>query len=80
MFSLTAVTDFTITKERSRVITFSHPLDQIYYVVVIRNPVNTYHFEAYTSTLADTTWLMLLVWMIATPPVLFIVSRYIAHS
>ena len=73
---LTAVTDFTVTEERSRVITFSTPLDQIYHAIIIQNPINTYHFEAYTSPFTTTTWSMLFSWIVATPPVLFIVSRY----
>lgn len=76
LYFFTAVTDFTITKERGRVMTFSTPLDQIYHVVVIRNPLSTYHFEAYTLPLTNMTWLILLTWIIVTPPVLFIVSRY----
>ena len=71
------MTDFTVTKERSTVMTFSNPLDQIYHVVMIQNPVNTYNFEAYTSPLADITWLMLLLWILVTPPILFISARYI---
>ena len=72
-----AVTDFTITEQRSRVMKFSTPLDEIYCAIIIQNPVNTYHFEAYTSPLTNVTWLILLAWIIATPPILFIVSRCI---
>ena len=70
------VTDFTMTKERSEVMTFSNPLDQIYHAVMIQNPINTYNFEAFTSPLAGLTWLMVLVYILVTPPILFIASRY----
>ena len=76
----TAVTDFTITKERSEVMTFSNPLDQIYHAVMIQNPINKYNFEAFTSPLAGLTWLMLLLWIVVTPPILFIASRYTAFN
>ena len=69
------MTDFTVTEQRSRAITFSTPLDQIYHAIIIQNPINVYNYEAYTSPLTTITWLMFLVWIIATPPILFIVSR-----
>ena len=75
-----AVTDFTITEQRNRVMTFSTPLDEIYHAIIIQNPVNTYHFEAYTSPLTNLTWLILLAWIIATPPILFIVARCIIYK
>ena len=69
------MTDFTVTEQRSEVITFSTPLDQVYHAIIIQNPINAYNYEAYTSPLTTITWLMFLVWIIATPPILFIVSR-----
>ena len=70
-----AVADFTITEERSKAITFSTLLDEIYHAIIIQNPVNAYHYEAYTSALTNETWLMILAWIVATPPILFIASR-----
>ena len=70
-----AVADFTVTEERSKAITFSNPLDDIYHAIIIQNPVNAYNYEAYTSTLTNGTWLMILAWIIATSPILFIASR-----
>ena len=74
-----AVADFTVTEERSKAITFSNPLDEIYHAIIIQNPVNAYNYEAYTSPLANETWLMILAWIIATPPILFIVSRCVIN-
>ena len=70
-----AVADFTVTEERSKAITFSNPLDEIYHAIIIQNPVNAYNYEAYTSPLANETWLMILALIITTPPILFIASR-----
>ena len=55
--------------------TFSTPLEEIYHAVFIENPVNTFHFYAYTSPLTNLTWLILLAWIMATPPILFLVAR-----
>ena len=55
--------------------TFSTPLDQIYHVVFIPNPVNTLNYYAYTSPLTNLTWLIFLAWITATPPILFLVAR-----
>ena len=70
-----AVTDFTITEARSHVMTFSAELDLTYLVIFIHNPINAFHYYAYTSPLTNLTWLFFLLWIIATPPILFLVAR-----
>ena len=55
--------------------TFSTQLDQIYHAVFIQNPVNSFHYYAYTSPLTNLTWLILLAWIAVTPPILFLVAR-----
>ena len=73
--TILAVTDFTVTESRSHVMTFSSAMDQIYHAVFIQNPAKAYHYRAYTSQLTNMAWLMCSVWMIATPPVLYICAR-----
>ena len=70
-----AVTDFTVTEPRSHVMTFSSAIDQIYHAVFIQNPAKAYHYRAFTSQFTNTAWFMCSVWMIATPPVLYICAR-----
>ena len=70
-----AVTDFTITEKRSHVMTFSSAMDEFFHAVFIKNPSDSYNYQAYTSPLTNSTWLLLFVWIIATPPILFIVAR-----
>ena len=67
---------FAITQQRSQAITFSTPIDEVFYSFFIQNPIESYNLKAYTSTLKDLTWLMFLAWIIVTPPILFIVARY----
>ena len=71
------MTPFTITEPRSHVMTFSTALLLIHHAVFIQNPVNSFHFYAYTSPLTNLTWLILLVWITATPPILFLVARLV---
>ena len=75
-FFSSAVTDFTITEARSKVISFSNSIDDIFHVVFIQNPIASYNYEAYTSPLANVTWLMFLAWALVTPPILYILARY----
>ena len=70
-----AVTDFTVTEPRSHVMTFSSALDQIYHAVFIQNPAKAYNYRAFTSQLTNAAWLACSVFMIATPPVLYICAR-----
>ena len=73
-----AVTDFTVTEQRSSVMKFSTPLDQVYHAIFIRNPAKAYNYKAYTSQLSDIAWCMIGVWIILTPPLLFVVARLIS--
>ena len=77
-WTFAAVADFTITEQRSNVITFSTPLEQIYHAVFIQNPVNSFNFVAFTSPLTNLTWLIFLAWITATPPILFFLARSIS--
>ena len=55
--------------------TFSSAMDEFFHAVFIKNPSDSYNYQAYTSPLTNSTWLLLFVWIIATPPILFIVAR-----
>ena len=65
-----------MTEARSEVITFSNSIDDIFHVVFIQNPTASYNYEAYTSPLANVTWLMFLAWALVMPPILYILARY----
>ena len=71
-----AVTDFTVTEPRSKVMTFSTAMDQIYNSIFFPNPSNSYSYMAYLSPLSWNSWGMLIVWIFAASPIIHILLRY----
>ena len=71
-----ATTDFTVTQERSAVMTFVNPLTQIYHALFIKNPSESYNFTAYTEPMHWLAWVILLVFIALAPPFLFFNTRY----
>ena len=70
-----------MTEARSRVMTFSTPLDERYHAVYIPNPTGTgYNIESYTLPLTNITWLIIIGWIMLTPPILFIVARSLDYN
>ena len=59
--------------------TFSRPIDEIYHAVFIQNPAKAYHYRAFTSQFTNMAWVMISVWIITAPPILFIAARLV-HS
>ena len=76
MYIAAAGLEFTVTEARSKVISFSTSIDDIIHAVFIQNPTVSYNYAAYTSPLADATWLMFLMWALVTPPILYILARH----
>ena len=72
---LIAVTDFTITEARSKVMTFSTPMDQIYNSIFLPNPTNSYSYFAYLNPFTKNSWYMLLVWVLAASPIIHVLLR-----
>ena len=72
---LLAVTDFTITKARSTVITFSSAMDQIYNSVFIPNPSDAFAWDAYLKPLTMYSWYLLAAWIAITSPSLYFLAR-----
>ena len=70
-----AATDFTVTLERSAVMSFCSPITQIYHSLFIKNPNEAYNYTAYTEPIHWSTWIFLLVFLILVPPIVFIASR-----
>ena len=71
-----APTDFTVTQERSAVMTFANPITQIYHALFIKNPTETYNYTAYTEPMHWIAWVGLLVFIALVPPLLFLTTRY----
>jgi hypothetical protein len=75
-----AATDFTVTLERSEVMTFAQPITHIYHNLFIKNPTEAYNFKAYTDPLHDISWIVLIIFCVCTPPVVFLTTRLITKA
>ena len=71
-----AATDFTVTQERSAVMTFAQPITQIYHSLFIKNPSGSPHFSAYSEPLHWQSWTAIFILIIATPPLLWIAINF----
>ena len=72
-----AATDFTVTEERSIVMTFATPITQIYHSLFIKNPTETFNYMAYIEPMHWLTWVGLLVLITTVPPLLFLTAKYV---
>jgi hypothetical protein len=73
--STLAVTDFTVTMERSAVMTFAHPITESYHSLFIKNPSEAYNLNAYTDPLHYLSWIVIITFCVCTPPVIFLTTR-----
>ena len=73
----TAVTDFTVTKERSEVMTFAQPILDIYHSMFIKNPEGSMNFNSYTAPLTDLAWMFVGIFVIVGSMFLFIISQWV---
>ena len=74
-----ATTDFTVTRERSAVMTFASPVGQIYHSLFIKNPAETFNFLAYIEPMHWLVWVCLFVLIVTLPPLLYLAIRYRFH-
>ena len=74
------MTDFTITKARSEVVTFAHPIGQFYWSLFIQNPSGAFNYMAYIKPLSYKTWLCVGLFCILTPFILFLGNQYVSIS
>ena len=72
---ISATTDFTVTLERSAVMTFANPITQIFHSLFIKNPTGTFNYMAYIEPLHYKGWIMIVVFCILTPPFLHITTQ-----
>ena len=72
---LTAVTDFTVTRERSNVITFAQPITQIYHSLFIKNPEGTFNYKSYVDPLRYSSWVFVGLFCLVCPPFLYLSSQ-----
>ena len=70
-----AATDFTVTEERSAVMTFANPITQIYHALFIKNPTETFNYMAYIEPMHWLAWVGLLVFIALVPPLLYLTAK-----
>ena len=70
-----AATDFTVTQERSAVMTFASPITQIYHSLFIKNPTETFNYMAYIEPMHWLAWVGIFVLIRLLPPLLFMTTR-----
>ena len=75
VFFVPAVTDFTVTKERSEVMTFAQPILDIYHSLFIKNPEGSINFSSYAAPLTDLAWMSIGIFVIVGSFFLFIISQ-----
>ena len=70
-----ATTDFTVTEERSTVMTFAVPITEIYHTLFIKNPAEKFNLLAYIEPMHLFAWVGLFVLLSTVPPLLFLAIR-----
>ena len=68
---------FTVTQERSTVITFSSSINEVYHTLFIKNPAESYNVMAYIKPMHWLAWICLFVLLATVPPLLCLAIRYV---
>ena len=72
-----AATDFTVTQERSEVMTFAEPITEIYHSMFIKNPAGRPNYTAYSEPFHYMSWVAVGILVLITPPFLFFAARQV---
>ena len=70
-----ATTDFTVTEERSTVMTFASPITQIYHTLFIKNPAEKFNLLAYVEPMHWIAWVGLFLLLATVPLILYLTIR-----
>ena len=75
-FFFAAATDFTVTLERSRVISFARPIIEVYFSLFIKKPSSeSLNMKAYIDPLHQSAWIMIGLFCIALSLGIFVFAR-----
>ena len=66
---------FTVTQERSAVMTFSSSINEVYHTLFVKNPAESYNIMAYIKPMHWLAWICLFVLLATVPPILFLAIR-----
>jgi hypothetical protein len=72
---ISAIGPFTLTLLRAQFISYSHIIDSMHDELVIKNPTDTFNFEAYTKPLRLWSWIFIGIFCIVCPPFLYVTTR-----
>ena len=70
-----AAAPFTVTQDRSVVMTFASPITQIYHALFIKNPAETFNIMAYIEPMHWLSWVGIFILIVFVPPFLFMTTR-----
>ena len=70
-----ATAPFTVTEERSVVMTFSSPITKIYHTLFIKNPADKLNLLAYVEPMHWIAWVGLFVLLATVPLILYLTIR-----
>ena len=72
IFILIAVAAFAASFARSQVVDFAHPLWRADHKFLIKNPIGDFNYLAYVQPFNSLAWLFVGLFLILTPPILFL--------
>ena len=72
------MTDFTVTRARSKVMSFAQPITQIYHSLFIKNPSGALNYMAYIEPMHYLAWISVIIFCLCTPPFLYMTARYVS--
>ena len=70
-----ATAPFTVTEERSTVMTFASPITKNYHTLFIKNPAEKFNLLAYIEPMDWLVWICLFILLATVPPILFLAIR-----
>ena len=72
---ISAIAPFVITHSRAQAISYLHVIDNMHDELAIKNPTDTFNFEAYTKPLQLWSWIFIGIFCIVCPPFLYLTTR-----
>ena len=74
-FFISAIAPFLITLERSKAISFSQAIGNVYHNLFIKNPADSFNLAAYTNTLKAMVWIFIGLFCLICPLILYLVTQ-----
>ena len=76
ILKISAPTSLIQTVARTKSASWAIPLVFSYQAIFIKNPTSVYNYAAYLEPMAYLSWVIIVVFLIFTPPFLYLVSTY----